>query len=685
VWVANQSAVEKTHIARLATEAELPVTARVRVVVPAAVSGPGSALWTGETQAVELQSGWAPSVGAVRVKTRPEVELQRGDVVELHGWLQRPRGPENPGGMGTRAMLAADRVFAEIRVPRANGVVFVSHGTGGERWLERARAYLRGKLLEHTVHEDVEAGYAMEALLLGVREPVIDPVTRAFSQAGVAHLLAISGAHVVFVAGCVWLLLRAAPISPRWREVLVAAAVLAYVLATPCGPPVVRAAVGVVMVVIARLLGRPRVTMNILAAAMIVVLLWRPADVLDAGFQLSFVGTAALIVFAERVYAGVFGAWLEREQALAGLAGTRWAAVRMRARRVACRLLVANGIGVAATMPLVAVHFGKINPLGVVTGILALPAVAAAMVASAVQVGVEVISSTLGAWLAPATVLAGRGMVWVVAHLAMLPGSAVSVRAPVWWVVACVYGVWAIWALRRQMGVTRAVVVNGTVGACVVGMGWYAVTMPRGELQIEVLRVGIGSAMVVRMPDGAVWVVDAGSREVMRPMDRAIAPALRVEGIDRLHGVLLTALDEVHARDAGPVIATYRPAAVVVPATAWKIREWTRAGGAVEAATSRITTVGTGEGMEINDVRVVMAAEGVFVWEFAGRRVVTADGKAVGGLWRWSQGGESCDAMIVTGAEGKGMADALERIQAPIVRAGNVVRVNGNGVSVKAF
>lgn len=685
VWRVDQSAVETVHVARFASEAERPVTARVRVVVPPMNAGRAGAIWVGWTEGLLSDRGWVEAAGWVRVKTRAGIEVRRGDLIEVHGWLRRPSGPENPGAMDVRAVLAADRVFAEVRVPREVGTIFLERGAGGESWLARGRAFLRGKLLEHTAREDVEAGYAMEALLLGVREPVIDEVTRAFSDAGVAHLLAISGAHVVFVAGVVWALLRMVPMRPRWREVVVAAAVLAYVLATPCGPPVVRAAVAVVMVVMARLLGRPAVTLNTLAAAAIVVLLWRPADVLDAGFQLSFVGTAGLIVFAERVYGAVFAAWIEREKAIAGLAGTWWARMQVRVIRAVCALLVANGIGVATTMPLVALHFGKVNPLGVFTGMAALPVVALAMVASALQVGVEVVSSVAGAWVAPVTALAGRLMVWVVEHLAMVPGSAVSVRAPAWGVVICVYVVWVVWAVRRRVGVSRAMVVNLAAGAMVVVAGWYALMMPRGELRVEVLRVGIGSAMVVRMPDGAVWVVDAGSREVMTPMERAVGPALRVEGVRRIAGMVVMGLDEVHARDAASVIAEYRPGAVVVSKAAWRAGEFTRAGGAVQELVAKPTLMAEGDAIVVGGAKLVWMAEGMMAWEFSGRRVVVVDGKSVGALSRFVEGEEVCDAVVVTGAEGKGMGDLLERVHAPIVRAGNVVRVGEFGLRIERF
>ena len=57
----------------------------------------------------------------------------------------------------------------------------------------------------------------MVAIFLGYRAPGMEEVTQAFSDAGVAHLLAISGMHVVLIAGLAWWALRFFIARPRWR------------------------------------------------------------------------------------------------------------------------------------------------------------------------------------------------------------------------------------------------------------------------------------------------------------------------------------------------------------------------------------------------------------------------------------------------------------------------------------
>ena len=417
LWQVNQSQVQNAHIGRFAPEeGELPVTLRGRVITPPAPGAGrhGNAFFTMEATSLLTEQGWVDVCGLAQVKWRASAtsqELRRGDAIEAYGWLGRPVGALNPGGVDLRRRLAADRIFAQVRVPRSAGIV-VADGAeeSSGNWIVGVRTFLRAKLLQHTVNVDSDAANTMVALLLGQRDASIDDVSRSFADAGVAHLLAISGAHVVFLAGVVWLLLRIVPMRPQWREVVCAGIVLGYVLATPCGPPVVRAAIVVVMVLISRLMRRPPTYMNMLAAAAICIVIVRPADFLDAGFQLTFVCTAALLLMAERVYAALFSRSIKRAEFIADLADTRWARFKLRVRKVVCAAVTANLIGTVASVPLVLFHFQQVTLYGVVTGLIAFPVVAFVMMLSLVQLALELVWNGAAAIFAPVSTFVAHGI-----------------------------------------------------------------------------------------------------------------------------------------------------------------------------------------------------------------------------------------------------------------------------------
>jgi competence protein ComEC len=665
VWQLNQLYRQPAELLRfLPRDGEVPVTLRAHVIVPPAHGEHrGNLYWVAEATEIFTDAGWVPAAGTTQVKWHSDSTvptLARGDSVEMYGWMARPASAMNPGGLDLRQQLAADRIFVEVRIPRASGITRLAEGDGdaGASLLTRLRLALRAKLLAHTVPIDPDAANTLVALVLGYRDPSMDDISRAFADAGVGHLLAISGSHVVFFAGVVWLFLRFLPLRPRWREPLSAIIILAYVLATPCGPPVMRAAIGVGMVLISRLLGRPRAYMNMLAAAAMVIVIIRPTDLFDAGFQLTFLCTAALLLLLDRVHAGLFGAVLERQLLLADLAQTRWSRTRFRLMHLATLALVANGIGSLISTPLVMHHFNQMNLYGLVTGIIAFPAVALTMMAGLIQLAMEWLS--LGSWFAPAATGLAHFTVWLIERLASVPGAAIGVRSPPAWIVAILYLPAALWVMRRWFGAKRALVVNGIIAAIGCTVVWYGFTAPVGSLRLEVLSVGQGSAIVMTTPTGETWMLNVGSRDLPNPMMSAVAPALRVAGVRQIDGMLLTSVDAVHASIAGDVVQRFRPHVVVagkVDATGW-----TLAADQLLAAKPRMEEVQAGD--RVTGVMYVLSAEPslLIMLEFAGKRVLLVDAASTQALTLLPLNGVDlrCDAVIVTTPE-RGQADEVFR------------------------
>ncbi len=651
VWKCNQNYGERGHLMRFAVGGgELPVSVRARVIVaPGDAGGQHASLyWTAEATEILAEQGWIPAAGLAQVKWRGNASspaLHRGDAIELYGWMQRPPRAVNPGGLDLRQRLAADRIFTEIRVPRANGIVRLAEaGLAAPHWLTGLRLMLRGKLLEHTTRVDVDAANTMVALVLGYRDPSMEDISRAFADAGVAHLLAISGSHIVFFAGVVWVLLRLVPMRPRWREPLATGIVFAYVLATPCGPPVMRAAVGVGMVLISRMLGRPRAYMNMLAAAAMVIVLMRPTDCLDAGFQLTFVCTAGLLLLAARLRAALFDPYLKRQELLANLAATRSSRLRLRALKMICVLVTANMIGTVTAAPLVMFHFNQINFYGIVTGLIAFPLVAFTMVVSLMQLALEWVSASAATVFAPVSTAVARATIWLIEHLAALPGAAVGVRSPSAWLAALMFMPIIVWAMRRWLGLGRAAIVNIGVGALATVIAWYAVTAPVGGMRLQLLSVGQGSSIVLTTPRGETWMLNAGSRDLPNAMVSAIAPTLRKAGVRQLDGLLLTSLDAVHASVSADVIERYHPRVAIIPSQQ-NANGWTLAADKLETAATAshlpLESLRDGDHLHWGDgsARVLWpptngsaASPTVVMLEFANRRVLLLDAASIQAL-----------------------------------------------------
>ncbi len=142
------------------------------------------------------------------------------------------------------------------------------------------------------------AGIA-EALTLGWRAD-IDPGTQAsFRDAGIAHLLAVSGLHVGLLAGLVCILMFWTGRERRGRIINGSARLIAvwlFALLTGLAPSTVRAALMFSLFIVADILERRTPRLNLLAASALVTLVCSPMLLFDVGWQLSYAAVAGIII-----------------------------------------------------------------------------------------------------------------------------------------------------------------------------------------------------------------------------------------------------------------------------------------------------------------------------------------------------------------------------------------------------
>lgn len=137
-------------------------------------------------------------------------------------------------------------------------------------------------------------------VLLGDRA-YLDSDTRAiFADAGVAHVLALSGMHMGIIGGILLFLLFPVNFTGRYKSRIMLAAILlwGYAFITGMAPSTVRACVMVSFASLALVLERKRYVFNSLFAATLIILTVSPSTLYDAGFQLSFICVASMAAFA---------------------------------------------------------------------------------------------------------------------------------------------------------------------------------------------------------------------------------------------------------------------------------------------------------------------------------------------------------------------------------------------------
>jgi competence protein ComEC len=139
----------------------------------------------------------------------------------------------------------------------------------------------------------------LAGFLLGDTRQIPDEVVEQYRDAGLSHLLAVSGANVAFVLACCAPLLRRLPLG--LRSATAVAIVVLFAAMTRFEPSVLRASAVTGVTVFSVLVGRPASRVRVLALAVIGVLLVDPFLVHSVGFQLSVAAAAGIAIAAQPI------------------------------------------------------------------------------------------------------------------------------------------------------------------------------------------------------------------------------------------------------------------------------------------------------------------------------------------------------------------------------------------------
>ncbi|GJM19252.1 MAG: hypothetical protein DHS20C14_14650 [Phycisphaeraceae bacterium] len=486
---------------------------------------------------VETEQGWMPASGRVDAIITADTPAWRGgDWVQLAGRFTPSSPAMNPNERGrasyTRMMHLAGRLSVPdgslVTPAAAPGVLSARRGV----WYRVRSAVQRRAVRAMGLDPGVPGDALVGALVLGEQDPVLYDTRDSFQRVGVAHLMAISGFHLAILAGMALVIIRASGDRGWLEPAFVALLVLVYIYVLPTRTPVLRAAMMVILVLGTDATGRRYDRLTVLAWVGVALLVWRPMDLFNLGYQLSMSITAVLLAMGERQRrelradprrsldpANPGPAWRAIPRWLGAYAWTC----------VACWLVAA---------PMIMAHTHTFSPAAPIATMLTLPLV--------------LITLELG-YLATAVGLV-VGPVGPLSDLAGAAGS-VTVAFVTWtdsvsWTWTRTGPVSALWAgaasLSAYWFVTRSRLRDPRAWAiALVLVGWAFVEMrtaarpgPAVALRVDTLAVNDGTCHLIRSgSETLLW--DCGS---LTPGvgEQTIEPALRSLGARRVRTAVIT-------------------------------------------------------------------------------------------------------------------------------------------------
>ena len=297
-----------------------------------------------------------------------------------------------------------------------------------------------------------DIGGIMAALVTGGRGEISNATRQAFTDAGLAHLLAISGLHLSLIAGFIFLLIRrglalSIGLAESWDLKKVAAVLtipflLFYLVISGVGIPALRAFLMILVAMVAIILDRNPLSMRLVCFAASTILLIYPESLLSASFQLSFAAVVALIGVYESGWRP-FKAWVNN-----GSIGRK---IILYVAGIIATTLIAS----YATTPFTIAIFQRFSLQGVLGNLVAIP-MAGFIIMPLIVVFLLLMPLGLEFLVTPFLKAAIQILIKVSYFVASLPGAAIILpeQPPYFLILFVIGGIWfCLWQQRwRYLG-----------------------------------------------------------------------------------------------------------------------------------------------------------------------------------------------------------------------------------------
>jgi competence protein ComEC len=237
-------------------------------------------------------------------KSRKAATVRYGDRLIIRGCFAEIAKAPNPGMFDYKNYLSNRNIHVQVYLDtvqwsflaRNNGNMFVAMCS---EWREKLLLLLRENKLSG---KEYAVG---SALLLGYEDKLDPDIMSAYSEAGVLHVLSVSGLHVAIVYAVLNALLF---FMDRFRygallkALILLTVIWIYAALTGLSPSVLRSVAMFSFVIVAKAINRHSNIFNTLSASAFLLLCIDPYLLMDAGFQLSYLAVGGIVAIHPLIY-----------------------------------------------------------------------------------------------------------------------------------------------------------------------------------------------------------------------------------------------------------------------------------------------------------------------------------------------------------------------------------------------
>jgi competence protein ComEC len=492
---------------------------------------------------IQRGADWQPASGQITagISDRLPADFFAGREVQVYGVLGPPPIPIAEGLFDLRNFLRRQEIYFHLKTARTGDWQIAGSRNVSPPVSDRFTKWAEAALALGLPPND-ESLHLEQALTLGDKTYLTDQITEPFVRAATYHIFAVDGLRLAILFGIFFLTFRALRMPRTVCGFVLIPLIWFYVALTGWPASAIRAAVMLTIVVGGWVLRRPGNVLNSLFAAALIILIWQPQQLFQAGFQLSFF-VVLCILLVMPIFDGLVQRLLNRDPLLPDELRPRWQRMLHTSLRYFLGLFFSSLAAWVGSIPLVACYFNIFTPVSTPANVIAVPLCALVLASN-------LISLTLAGWFPAGAILLNHigwhFMNWIRASsiwFASLPHAYAYVAAPNLFTICLYYSIllavvtgWLFKASWRKWKFTALFFLLA------VWCGQWL--REQSATRLTILPLSGGNSVYCDAPGGGNdLLIDCGNED---GFEFVLKPYLRAQGVNSLPRLALTHGDQAH-------------------------------------------------------------------------------------------------------------------------------------------
>ena len=545
--------------------------------------------------------GNCSSAASGKILARLPKKFRYGDLLRLKGRIYSPYEPTSFGVFDYRRYLAMQGIHSIITIKDTADVMLAGRGVGPRPlcylWLAASSVrdwvrkvfsrYLSGDYLNFIL-----------GIFLGERAFLSKEMTSHFVNAGVIHILAVSGLHVGFVVFLlIYIFSMRLPLPKKISTLLVMVFLLFYTVLVGARPSVKRAAIIACCLLLSNLVERKADLLNLLGFSGIIILAIWPGELFTAGFLLSFAAVFGIVYIYPKIAP-------DRPNARNKGFFYKW--VILPAHKWVISPFFVSLSATVSTVPIVAFYFRRLQIVAPLANLAVIPLAGIALYLAFPILLFGSFCHELGSVFAASLWGCEKALFEITKFFASLSFSYTNIPHPRWWLIFLFFAmlVLVVELIKKRLVRVAVILLLATllVLSCIgINRGFF----------IAFLDVGQGDSSILHLPSGRLLIVDAG---IPRMFDYVIKPFLDELGAPGVELAVMTHPDFDHIGGFLYMLRTSLPDTIFYPGVDGESRTYREIKALIEEKDIDYVKLSRGDTLPISPARgIVLSPDSFFV------------------------------------------------------------------------